>query len=103
MELSHSSEIKTCSAAQVIPRILCTPNAHYPVYKSPHMAPNLGQLNKIDTLKSYFFKIHFNIILLYIRLSSDLFSLGFLTENMYSLLPQSPCMSEPLFCNALNF
>jgi hypothetical protein len=49
------------------------------------------------TLKSYFFKIHFNIILLHIRLPSDLFPLGFLIKTMYSILPQRPFKSELLF------
>jgi hypothetical protein len=37
------------------------PKVHYRVQKSPPLDPNLSQIKPVYT--SYFFKIHFNIIL----------------------------------------
>jgi len=39
------------------------PKIHYHIHKSPHLDPILSQLNQVQPLIYYFFKIYFNIIL----------------------------------------
>jgi len=45
------------------PRILCNPKVHYPLHNSLLLVFILRETISICTLKSYFLKAHFNIIL----------------------------------------
>jgi hypothetical protein len=62
-EESYSRKDNSRSASQ---EILCSSwnlKVHYRVNKSPPLVPTLSQMNPVDTLTHYLFKIHFNIIL----------------------------------------
>jgi hypothetical protein len=61
MEQNRPSEAEVSSISQEIPRILWDPMVHFRVHKSPTLAPALGQINPVYALRSYFFKICFNI------------------------------------------
>ena len=63
MEQSPSWEANRFSASQEIPHILWNQKVHYRNYKRQPTVPILSQLDPIHTLKSYFLKIHFNIII----------------------------------------
>src|SRR5215470_8052360 len=62
MEQRSSSEANRFSASQEIPRILCNPEIHYRIHKSPPPVPILSQLNP-GHAPSYFLNSHFNNIL----------------------------------------
>jgi hypothetical protein len=58
------------------------------------LVPILNHFNAFHIAPSYFFKIHFNIILhLHLGLSSGLFSSGSPTKFLYALLPIACYMS----------
>jgi len=58
-----SWEANSRSASQEMPRLLCNQNFHYRVHKSPPVVPVLSQTNRVHEFPTYFFNIHFNIIL----------------------------------------
>jgi hypothetical protein len=62
MEQSASWKADTCSVIQEILFLLWNLKAHYHVHKSPQLGPILSQMNPIDILASYLFKVNFNII-----------------------------------------
>ena len=63
MEQSTSWEATRFSASQEIPRILWIPKVHYCMQRCRPPLPILSQLDSVHTPKSYFLKIHLNIIL----------------------------------------
>jgi hypothetical protein len=53
------------TASQEIPRILWSPGVHCYVYSSPPLDSVVTQINPVQAVASCFFKIRFNIILLF--------------------------------------
>jgi hypothetical protein len=64
MEHSPSWEANSHSYSQEIRRPLWNTKVYYCGHKDPPLIPILSQMKPVHTLPSYFFKIHFNIILL---------------------------------------
>jgi hypothetical protein len=62
-ELSLSWDDGISTSSQEIPCTLWNPKIHYCGHKSTSLVTILSQINSIHTIPSYFFKIHFNIIL----------------------------------------
>jgi hypothetical protein len=85
MELSPSWETASRSANQEFPIILWNPKVGYRVHKSPQLVTILSQMNPFHTTQFYLSKIHFNIILVSIRvgLHSGLSISGFPTKILY--------------------
>jgi hypothetical protein len=79
------------------------PTAHYRVHKSPSLVPTFRQIHPVHTLPSYsyFFKIHFNIILpstCMPSLHSGSFRLVFLLK-LYRHFSSLPCATRPAHLN----
>ena len=70
MQHSPSWEANRFSASQEIPCILWIPKVHYPINKFPPPVPILSQLNPVHNPTSHFLKIHLNIVLLPVLISS---------------------------------
>jgi hypothetical protein len=66
----HSEKLRVRSASQEILRVLWNPKVHHRIHKSPTPVDILSQMNLIHTLKLYFPKTHFNIIIPSTPLSS---------------------------------
>jgi hypothetical protein len=60
---SPPSEANSCSTDQEVPRLLYKLKVHYRVHKSPPPVFVLTQMNPVQNLPPYFFKVHFNIVL----------------------------------------
>ena len=72
---------------QDIPCILCNPNIHPAINKRPPPVPILSQIDPAHAPTSHFLKIHSILSShLCLRISSGLFSSGFLTKTLYTLL-----------------
>jgi hypothetical protein len=56
-EQNSSWEANSRSTSQEISLLLCNPNIHYRVHKSPPLVPILSQMNPIHILPPYFSKI----------------------------------------------
>jgi hypothetical protein len=83
-----SWEADRSSASQQIPRILCNPEVHYRIHKSPPHIP----IDPVHAPPSYFSKIHFNIIL------TSMFGVRFPHQNPVctSLLSESATCADHL-------
>jgi hypothetical protein len=64
MEQNPSEGANVPSYGQNILHLLRNRRAHYHFLKSPHLDPNLSQMNLAHTCIVHFFKIHINIVLL---------------------------------------
>jgi hypothetical protein len=70
---------------------------YYRVHNSPPPVPINTQLNPVQAIQPYFFKIHFNSL----GLPSGRFLSGFPTKTLYSILfppyvPRAPIISSSL-------
>jgi hypothetical protein len=63
IELKLSLESTSLSATQKLQSLLRNLEVHYRVRKSLSLDHILSKMNRVHTTQSYFFKIHFNIIL----------------------------------------
>jgi hypothetical protein len=61
MNQSSSWEAKSCSASQEFPCALWPMKVHPSVYNNSPLSPILSQINPVQTLPSYFFKISWSI------------------------------------------
>ena len=61
MEGTPSLEANRFLASQEIPRILCSPKCHYPIYKCPSPVPIVSQLVSFHARRSHFMKIQFRL------------------------------------------
>jgi hypothetical protein len=64
MELYRPWEACSFSAAHEINSIIWNLKVHYCIHTSLPLVPILRLMNPVQTLLSYFFDIHFNIIIL---------------------------------------
>jgi hypothetical protein len=103
MKLIPSWEAASGSATQEFFNIFCNPKIHYRVQNSPPLVPILRQINPVHTTLPYLSKLHLNIILPPMRLSSC-WSLSFWLSHQdpirFTLLPRAcyvPCPSHPLY------
>jgi hypothetical protein len=84
MELRPSQETASRWATKKCPNILWNWNVYYLIHKSLPQVPLLSEMNSVHAIKSYFPKIHFNIILPgTLGLPSGLFPSGFPTKVLY--------------------
>jgi len=98
MEQNLSWEANRFSASQEIPRILWNPKVHYSIHKCLPSVPILSQIDPVHVPRSYFLKIHLNIILSVMPGSSKWsLSLRFPHHNpVYTApLPHMCCMPCP--------
>jgi len=94
MEQNPSSEAKSQSANQEIPRLLWNPKVHYCVHKSLSLVPILSQIHSVHTFPHYFPKIHSNIIstpYLCLNSPSGIFPSGFPTKISNAFLSSHAC------------
>ena len=56
-------EANISSASQEIPHIIWNPKVHYCVQQKPPFVPIVSHTNPTHAISSYFFNIHFNIVL----------------------------------------
>jgi len=91
-EEGTSSETNSHSASQELTRILRNPKVHYDVHKSPPRVTNTSQMNEVQTLPSYFFKIQFNTTHLFTPRSSE-WSLPFrFSDQNFVCISSFPCV-----------
>jgi len=72
-----SEEADSHSAGQEIPNLIWNPKVCHCVHKIMPLDPVLSQTNPVCIFTSYFFKINFNIIFLFLDLPSGCFSPSF--------------------------
>jgi hypothetical protein len=77
MEQNPSSERNSLSASPEILSLLWNPKVHYRIQNSLPRVPILSQMHPVHNLTPNSPKIHFNIILLYVPMSSKTFLLTF--------------------------
>jgi hypothetical protein len=81
MDKNTSWVANSSLASQEISHILWNLKVHCRAHNSPSLVRNLNKIKPFHTLPFYFFKIHFNIILI-----SMPFPSGFLTVQQYAFL-----------------
>lgn len=79
-------ETKSSSASQEIPCTAWNPKAHYIIYKSLPLVPNLSQMNAVCALTFYSFKTHCIIILSSSLSSKWSLFFRFPTNTLHALL-----------------
>jgi hypothetical protein len=75
MEQSPRIEADSCSALWGAPCVLWNLWVHHYICKSMLLLSIMSQVNPFHTLTLYFFKVHINIIPIYIWVSQVIFSL----------------------------
>jgi len=75
--------------SQEIPHVLWNPNFHFRIHNSPPILRILRNLNSIQVLSTYSFKMHFSIIVPFtppLGFPGDLLHSGFHTKTLYTFL-----------------
>jgi hypothetical protein len=78
--------LRSSSASQEIPCILCNPNIYYLFYKSSSLVSILSQMNAIYTVEFCCIKIHSNVILPYAPRSSKWIKVNLMTVLLIDVL-----------------
>jgi hypothetical protein len=93
---SRSSEDNSYATSQEILRLLQILKVRYHIHKRLQLDPILSQMNPVHILPSDVFKINFNIIPFYLKLSQWSVTLTFSDENFLSHVFHAYYMPHPL-------